>query len=176
MAGCDAQVCPQRIAAGPPLDIKPAPPKPKAASTKAKFATAEKTAKPSADQPSKQPDKVEEKSTSPSTTKPEARPAQTGDTSEAVVKKAKAKISASIDDPESTEFDDMKRALRKNTFGQPIDTICGHVKGKKKSGEAIGESPFWYLVKENEAYIVDRGPDSMAAIVYRAQCTSESSR
>lgn len=176
MAGCDAQVCPQRIAAGPPLDIKPAPPKPKAASTKAKFATAAKTAKPSADQPSKQPDKVEEKSTSPSTTKPEARPAQTGDTSEAVVKKAKAKISASIDDPESAEFDDMKRALRKNTFGQPIDTICGHVKGKKKSGENTA-MPFLYLVKEDTAYVVvDGNPDSVAAVAYRTICNSPDAR
>ena len=51
----------------------------------------------------------------------------------------------------------MKRALRKNTFGQPIDTICGRVKGKRKSGERTGEMPFLYLVKEDTAYIVVDG-------------------
>jgi hypothetical protein len=45
----------------------------------------------------------------------------------------------------------MKRALRKKTFGQPIDTICGRVKGKRKSGERTGEMPFLYLVKEDTA-------------------------
>ena len=78
-----------------------------------------------------------------------------------------------MEDPASVEFVDIKRAMNKNTT---FEIICGHVKGKKKSGEATGESPFWYLVKEDEAYIVDRGPDSMAAIVYRANCTSASSR
>jgi hypothetical protein len=62
--------------------------------------------------------------------------------------------------------------MNKNTF----EIICGHIKGKTKSGEATDERPFLYLVKEDEAYIVDRGPDSMAAIVYRANCASASSR
>jgi hypothetical protein len=99
------------------------------------------------------------------------QPAQSDD--ETVIKKAKITVAAKMEDPASVEFVDIKRATNKNTT---YEIICGHVKGKKKSGEAIGESPFWYLVKENEAYIVDRGPDSMAAIVYRAQCTSASSR
>ena len=99
------------------------------------------------------------------------QPAQSDD--ETVIKKAKIVVAAKMEDPASVEFVDIKRATNKNTT---YEIICGHVKGKKKSGEAIAESPFWYLVKENEAYIVDRGPDSMAAIVYRAQCTSASSR
>ena len=99
------------------------------------------------------------------------QPAQSDD--ETVIKKAKITVAAKMEDPASVEFVDIKRATNKNTT---YEVICGHVKGKKKSGEAIGESPFLYLVKENEAYIVDRGPDSMAAIVYRAQCTSASSR
>ena len=99
------------------------------------------------------------------------QPAQSDD--ETVIKKAKITVAAKMEDPASVEFVDIKRATNKNTT---YEIICGHVKGKKKSGEAIGESPFLYLVKENEAYIVDRGPDSMAAIVYRAQCTSASSR
>ena len=99
------------------------------------------------------------------------QPAQSDD--ETVIKKAKITVAAKMEDPASVEFVDIKRATNKNTT---YEIICGHVKGKKKSGEAIAESPFLYLVKENEAYIVDRGPDSMAAIVYRAQCTSASSR
>ena len=99
------------------------------------------------------------------------QPAQSDD--ETVIKKAKITVAAKMEDPASVEFVDIKRGTNKNTT---YEVICGHVKGEKKSGEAIGESPFLYLVKENEAYIVDRGPDSMAAIVYRAQCTSASSR
>ena len=99
------------------------------------------------------------------------QPAQSDD--ETVIKKAKITVAAKMEDPASVEFVDIKRATNKNTT---YEIICGHVKGKKKSGEAIGESPFLYLVKENEAYIVDRGPILMAAIVYRAQCTSASSR
>jgi hypothetical protein len=91
---------------------------------------------------------------------------------ETVIKKAKITVAAKMEDPASVEFVDIKRAINKNTF----EIICGHIKGKRKSGEATGERPFLYLVKEDEAYIVDRGPDSMAAIVYRANCISASSR
>ena len=98
------------------------------------------------------------------------QPAQHDD--ETVIKKAKITVAAKMEDPASVEFVDIKRAMNKNTF----EIICGHIKGKRKSGEATGERPFLYLVKEDEAYIVDRGPDSMAAIVYRANCTSASSR
>jgi hypothetical protein len=98
------------------------------------------------------------------------QPAQLDD--ETVIKKAKITVAAKMEDPASVEFVDIKRAMNKNTF----EIICGHIKGKRKSGEATGERPFLYLVKEDEAYIVDRGPDSMAAIVYRANCTSASSR
>ena len=98
------------------------------------------------------------------------QPSQLDD--ETVIKKAKITVAAKMEDPASVEFVDIKRVMNKNTF----EIICGHIKGKRKSGEATGERPFLYLVKEDEAYIVDRGPDSMAAIVYRANCTSASSR
>ena len=81
-----------------------------------------------------------------------------------------------MEDPASAEFVDMKRAIDKNTLGQPFEIICGRVKGKKKSGESTGERPFLYLVKEDEAFIVGANPDSMAAIAYRAHCTSANSR
>jgi len=66
--------------------------------------------------------------------------------------------------------------MRKNTFGQPVDTICGHVKGKKASGEGTGERPFLYLVKEDEAYVVDGNAESAAAAAYRNICVTLDAR
>jgi hypothetical protein len=97
---------------------------------------------------------------------------QPSETPDPVLKKAKITVAAKMENPASAEFVDMKRAMRENTFGQPFEVICGHVKGKKKSGEATGERPFLYLVKGEEAFIVTSNPDSMAAIAYRAHCTT----
>jgi len=69
-----------------------------------------------------------------------------------------------MEDPASVEFVDIKRAMDDRI-------ICGHIKGKRKSGEATGERPFLYLVKEDEAYIGEQDPESMPAIVYR-DCAS----
>jgi len=95
---------------------------------------------------------------------------QPADTSEVVLDKAKATVAAKMEEPQSAEFSDMKRAMRKNTLGRPIDTICGHVKGKNASGGETGERPFLYLVKEDDAYVVEGKPDSAAAIAYRNIC------
>jgi hypothetical protein len=64
----------------------------------------------------------------------------------------------------------MSRAMRTNARGESVDTICGYVKGKKVSGEGTGDWPFLYLVKEDEAYVVDGPPTSMAGIAYRNIC------
>jgi hypothetical protein len=109
------------------------------------------------------------------------QPSETSDpvsseTSDPVLKKAKIVIAAKMEDPTYAEFVDMKRVMRKSSFGEPFEIICGHVKGKMKSGEATADRPFLYLVKEDEAFIVGGNPDSMAAIVYRAQCVSVNSR
>jgi hypothetical protein len=95
---------------------------------------------------------------------------QRADTSKAVLDKARATIAAKMEDPASAEFGDMKRAMRTNTLGRPIDTICGHVKGRNASGGETGEKPFLYLVKEDDAYVVEGKPDSAAAIAYRNIC------
>ena len=179
LAGCGAQGCPQRVADTPPIETKPAPAKPKvAAKNPAKLTTATKaTKKPSPDQPTKPSEKPEQKAASPTTAAPATPPAPPTDTSEAVVQKAKTKIAASIDESASAEFGDMKRALRKNTFGQPIDTICGHVKGKKKSGEITGDLPFLYIVKDDTAYVVvDGNSESVAAVAYRTICSNPDTR
>jgi hypothetical protein len=97
----------------------------------------------------------------------ERRPPQTPDP---VLEKAKASVAAKMENPESVEFSDMDRAFRKNTFGRATDTICGHVRGKNASGGDTGARPFLYLVKEDDAYVVDGKPDSAAAIAYRNIC------
>ena len=73
-------------------------------------------------------------------------------------------VAAKMEDPTYAEFVDMKRVMRKNSFGEPFEIICGHVKGKMESGEATGDRPFLYLVKEDEAFIVGGDPASLAAI------------
>lgn len=92
--------------------------------------------------------------------------------------KAKATTAATLvtlADPESAEFDDMKRANRKDMQGQPVDSICGRVKVKKASGESISDRPFLYLVKEDKAFIDDGYPESVAATWYRAVCINPDS-
>jgi hypothetical protein len=96
-----------------------------------------------------------------------SRPAETSDP---VIIKAKATIAAKLEVPASAEFGAMKRAMRKNTLGKSVDTICGRVKGKKASGEDTGERPFLYLVTEDDAYVVDGSASSAAASAYRNIC------
>ena len=70
----------------------------------------------------------------------------------------------------AAEFGEMKRSFRKNTLGQSVDTICGHVKAKSAPGEDATDRPFLYLVKDDEAYVVDGAPGSAAATAYRNIC------
>jgi hypothetical protein len=92
------------------------------------------------------------------------------ETSDPVLNKARISVGAKLENPASAEFGDMTRAIRKNTFGRPVDTICGHVRGRNASGADTGEKPFLYLVKEDDAYVVDGKADSAAAIAYRNIC------
>jgi len=94
---------------------------------------------------------------------------RSADSSDLVLTKAKVAVLARMEDSESVEFGEMKRAIRKNTLGKPMDTICGHVRGKDASGSDTGERPFLYLVKEDDAYVV-AGKDLAAAIAYRNIC------
>lgn len=102
-------------------------------------------------------------------------PSQSAEALDAVVNKAKATTAAILTDPESAEFDDMKRAIRKDMTGQPVDSICGRVKEKKASSEGVSGRPFLYLVKEDKAYIDDGYPESVAATWYRAVCINPDS-
>ncbi|WP_249165425.1 hypothetical protein [Bradyrhizobium sp. AUGA SZCCT0431] len=87
-----------------------------------------------------------------------------------VLNKAKISVAAKMEDPASAEFGDMKRAIRLNMWGRPVDTICGHVRGKNAYGSDTGDRPFLYLVKEDDAYVVAGKADSAAAIAYRNIC------
>jgi hypothetical protein len=160
-------------AASRPVEPAPASSKASAATTKGKPAVAAKTEQPStahvrdrshlAAKDAKS-SVIEAKVEAPAS----ARPAETSDP---VLIKAKTTIAAKLEDPAAAEFSEMKRAIRKNTFGKPVDTICGRVKGKKASGEATGDKPFLYLVTEDEAYVVDGPATSAAASAYRNICS-----
>jgi hypothetical protein len=95
--------------------------------------------------------------------------AQLNDKADPVTEKAKATIAATMENPASAEFREMRRAVR-NTLGQPIDIICGYVKGKNASGGDIGEKQFVYIVQLDEAYIVDGSGDVIAPAAYRYLC------
>ena len=95
---------------------------------------------------------------------------QAAEPSDQVITMAKTAIAAKLEVPASAEFGEMKRAFRKNTLGKSVDSICGRVKGKKASGEDTGDRPFLYLVKEDDAYVVDGPPGSAAASAYRNIC------
>jgi len=198
LEGCTSQACFSRTAAAEPVELTPAPFTPNPAPPKAKPKKIAKSTAPSPAKHDNAAEPADEKAISPVIMKPEfpapRQPAETSDpatkkpkpaipakmdvaasgqpaeTSDPVLKKAKTTVAAKMEDPGSVEFVDMKRAMRKNTFGQPVDTICGHLKAKRAAGEDTGEKPFLYLVKEDEAYVVDNNPGSAAATAYRNIC------
>jgi hypothetical protein len=166
--------CLNGIAASRSIEPAPASSKTNSAATKVKSAIATKTEQPSIAHVRDRPQLAEKKAKSTVIeTKVEApasgRPAETSDP---VIIKAKTTIAAKLEDPASAEFGEMKRAIRKNTLGKSVDTICGRVKGKKVSGEDTGDRPFLYLVTEDEAYVVDGPANSAAASAYRNICSS----
>jgi hypothetical protein len=161
-------------AASRPVEPAPAPSKASSATTKGKPSVAATTEKPStADLRDRAHLAAKEAKSSVIEAKVEApgsaRPAETSDP---VLIKAKTTIAAKLEDPASAEFSEMKRAIRKNTFGKPVDTICGRVKGKNVSGEDTEDRPFLYLVTEDEAYVVNGPANSAAASAYRNICSS----
>jgi hypothetical protein len=90
--------------------------------------------------------------------------------SDPILDKAKVTVASKMEDPASVEFEDMNRAVRHDTFGQSIDTICGHVRGKNTSGAETGKRAFLYLVKEDIAFVDYGYSNSRAANAYRAIC------
>jgi hypothetical protein len=164
--------CFNSIAAGQPIEPTPASSKTSSATTKVRSTIAAKTGKPSSAHVRERAHLAKKKAKSTTIAAKVEAPSsgQPPETSDPVIVKAKTTIAAKFEDPASAEFGEMKRAIRKNTFGQPVDTICGRVKGKKASGEETGDRPFLYLVKDDDAYVVDGPAGSAAAIAYRNIC------
>jgi hypothetical protein len=98
-------------------------------------------------------------------------PAQLPDTAKPVTEKAKASIAAMLLNPASAEFYNLKRAVKK-MLDEPVDTICGYVKGKNASSGDTEEMPFLYIIRDDrdgEAYLVD-GRSYVAKTVHGVLC------
>ena len=139
-----------------------------------KTALAARTAKPSSahsGRTTRHAAKAEKSTTTVAASQVEpASAAQPPDPIDPVVDRAKIAVSVKLENPASAAFSEMNRSMRKNTLGQSVDTICGHVKSKKASGEDIGDRAFLYLVKDDEAYVADGSPTSAASTAYRNIC------
>lgn len=161
---CPSQGCFDNAAVSPPLQPKPTPVvKNPAAKPVAAKSVKRSTAK------------LKRKTHLAQKTHPPVRISATvsdriAEASDTVLNKAKISIAAKMEDPASAEFSDMKRAIRKNMIGRPVDTICGHVRGRNTSGADVGDRPFLYLVDDDDAYVVDGKANSAAAIAYRNIC------
>jgi len=94
--------------------------------------------------------------------------AQQNDHGDPVIEKVRATIAAMMEDPASSTFGEMKRVVT-NLLGEPIEAICGYVRGKNASGGDTGEIPFVFIVPNDEAYIVD-GNSTTAATAHRNLC------
>jgi hypothetical protein len=170
---CTTKGCVQRTAANPQTEIKRVAFKTSLAPATIKSTTA--PAKPESTEPADQTGLIGKNATPVISPTPDTpAPGQSNETLEAVVNKAKATTAAILADPESAEFDDMKRAIRKGMSGQPVDSICGRVK-EKRAGESISDRPFLYLVKEDKAYIDDGNSVSVGATWYRGVCINPDS-
>jgi hypothetical protein len=161
--------CGSRIAATRSNEAAQAPSKAGSAA-KARSAVAAKTDQRPTPAPRERPQLAEKDAKPPVVevkleTSASSKPAETPDP---VLIKAKSTIAAKLEDPASAEFGEMKRAMRKNTFGKSVDTICGRV---KKKGEDAADWPFLYLVTEDEAYVVNGAANSAAASAYRNICS-----
>jgi hypothetical protein len=156
--------CFGRTAASQPIEPKPASSNANSAPARVKSTIAAKTEKPSSAHVRDRAHLATKEAKSATVAAKVEPPAsgQPAETSDPVIIKAKTTIAAKLENPASAEFGEMKRAIRKNTFGRSVDTICGRVKGKTPSGEDTGDRPFLYLVKDDEAYVVD-GPAASAA-------------
>lgn len=165
---CPSQGCFDEIAARPPMLPKSASSVKNPATAKAKSAVAAKSGKRSAAKSGQRTDVV--KNAHPPTRSGTSVSDRIAEASDPVLNKAKISIAAKMENPASAEFSDMKRAIRKNMMGRPVDTICGHVRAKNDSGGDVGDRPFLYLVKDDDAYVVDGKANSAATIAYRNIC------
>ncbi|SFV14373.1 hypothetical protein [Bradyrhizobium arachidis] len=162
--GCASRPCFDRVAIAQSAQPMPKALAPEPAVVRSSSATPAKPGKTST--PKKRGSTEVAKASSPRTRISE-RPAEMPDPA---LDKAKVAIATQMGTPETLELSDVKRATRKNMLGRPVDTICGRAKGRSASGGETGERPFLYLVKEDEAYVVDGKSGSAASTAYRNIC------
>ncbi|WP_271502417.1 hypothetical protein [Bradyrhizobium sp. CCBAU 11357] len=166
--GCASRPCFDRVAVARPPQPTPAALAPDPVIVKPNSATPGRSGKKPSPKKSGSVDLAKAASLRTRTSAPASeRPAEDSDP---VLEKAKVTIATKMEDPGSAEFTEMKRTMRKNTLGRPVDTICGRVKGGSASGGEAAERPFLYLVKEDEAYVVDGKSGSAASTAYRNIC------
>jgi hypothetical protein len=155
--------------------IEPAPPSSKthSAATKVKSTIAARAEERSTAPVRDRPQPAEKKPTSTVIEAKVEAPAsgRPAETSDPVIVKAKTTIAAKLKDPASAEFIEMKRAIRKNMVGQPVDTICGRVKARITSDEEAGNRPFLYFVKNDAGFVVYGPAGSAAETAYRNICS-----
>jgi hypothetical protein len=170
----DRNVAPSRLSQA--TEPEPSPADRSLAGPKEKTALAARTAKPSSSHADKATRHASQPTKSTAIADAKVEPARATavapppDAIDPVIDKAKIAVAVKLENPPSAAFSEMNRSMRKNTLGQSVDTICGHVKGKKASGEDIGDRPFLYLVKDDEAYVADGTPTSPASTAYRNIC------
>lgn len=166
--GCASRPCFDRGAVAQPAQPMPTALAPEPAVVRSNSATQARPGKTST--PKKRGSTDLAKAASPRTRISVPAPERTAEMSDPALDKAKVAIATQIGDPETVELSDVKRAMRKNMLGRRVDTICGRVKGRSASGGETGERPFLYLVKEDEAYVVDGRSGSAASTAYRNIC------
>ena len=165
--GCASPPCFDRVAVARPAQPTPTALAPDPVIVKSKSATAGRSGRKSSPKKPGSGDLAKAAAPRAKTGVPASeRPAEVSDP---VLDKAKVTIAAKMEDPGSVEFTDVKRTMRKKMLGRPVDTICGRVKGRSASG-AETERPFLYLVKEDEAYVVDGKSGAAASTAYRNIC------
>ncbi|WP_249143345.1 hypothetical protein [Bradyrhizobium liaoningense] len=181
--GCVSRPCFDRVAVAQPAQPMPTALAQEPAAVRSSSATPARPGKSSS--PKTSSPKTSSSKTSPpkkrgSTDLAKAAPPQTSisvpaperpaEMSDPALDKAKVAIATQMGELEMAEFSDVKRAMRKNMLGRRVDTICGRVKGRSASGGETGERLFLYLVKEDEAYVVDGKSGSAASTAYRNIC------
>jgi hypothetical protein len=173
--GCTDEgfACFDRTAARQPIEPEPESFKASSATIKLKSTIAEKMKKPSSAHARAH---LAMKTAKPAVIAASAEPSASGqpaETSDPVIIKAKTTIAAQLKNPASAEFVEMKRAIRKNMVGEPVDTICGRVKARNTADEEAGNRPFLYFVKDDHGFVVYGPAGSAAETAYRNICTSQ---
>ncbi|WP_244464187.1 hypothetical protein [Bradyrhizobium japonicum] len=166
--GCASRPCFDRIAMARPAEPMPTALAPDPAVVKSNSATPARSGKKPS--PKKRGSTDLAKAASPRTVISVPASERPAEMSDPALDKAKVAIATQMGQPEAVELSDVKRAMRKNMFGRSVDTICGRVKGRSASSGEAGERPFLYLVKEDEAYVVDGKSGSAASTAYRNIC------